>query len=57
MKRIMKTLAALLSAALLINSMFAVSTMKVYAEPVEENMTENEGTPETPGTTDTEGDT
>ena len=57
MKKICKTMAAVLSAALLINSMFAVSTMKVYAEPVEENMTENEGTPETPGTTDTEGDT
>lgn len=56
MKKICKTLAAVLSAALLINSMFAVSTMKVYAEPAEENMTENEGTPETPGTTDTEGD-
>ena len=57
MKKICKTMAAVLSAALLINSMFAVSTMKVYAEPAEENMTENEGTPETPGTTDTEGDT
>ena len=42
MKRIMKTLAALLSAALLINSMFAVSTMKVYAEPAEENLSANE---------------
>lgn len=57
MKKICKTMAAVLSAALLFNSMFAVSTMKVYAEPVEENMTENEGTPEVPGTTDTEGDT
>ena len=57
MKKICKTLAAVLSAALLINSMFAVSTMKVYAEPAEENMTENEGTPEVPGTTDMEGDT
>lgn len=38
----MKTLAALLSAALLINSMFAVSTMKVYAEPAEENLSANE---------------
>lgn len=56
MKKICKTMAAVLSAALLINSMFAVSTMKVYAEPAEENMTENEGTPEAPGTTDTEGD-
>lgn len=42
MKRIWKTLAALLSAALLINSMFAVSTMKVYAEPAEENLSSNE---------------
>lgn len=57
MKKICKTMAAVLSAALLINSMFAVSTMKVYAEPAEENMTENEGTPEVPGTTDMEGDT
>lgn len=57
MKKICKTMAAVLSAALLINSMFAISTMKVYAEPAEENMTENEGTPEVPETTDTEGDT